>query len=79
MKATYTAFDGTVFDTKKECLKYDKKLKLLAIQRVQMIEYADALSNFCYEMDDCKKCPFYNSIYDHCGFNAADPSEWTRG
>ena len=26
MKATYTAFDGTVFDSKQECLEYERDL-----------------------------------------------------
>ena len=26
MKATYTAFDGTVFDSKRECLEYERDL-----------------------------------------------------
>lgn len=75
----YMAFDGAIFDTEKECLNYEEEIKSATNQRMQAIRYADALVNFCLEMDDCKNCPFYNSTYDNCGFNAADPLEWTRG
>ena len=70
----YKAFDGTLFDSEKECLNYEK---LREKQIAKAASCAKIISEFCN--DSCEDCHFnimLGSVFEpSCLFNRK-PCEW---
>lgn len=68
-KTVYIANDGTEFNTKEECYKYEAKAKKIS----SFIRTLRAIKEFCYQQGECSKCPFLDGSY--CKITFADTDD----
>ena len=76
MRITYTAFDGTVFNTEVECLEHENPLNPLTHRKIMIQQHAESIIGFCKSMEYCEQCPFLDEITGDCKFSACSPLDW---
>lgn len=64
----YVANDGTEFNTKEECYKYEAEAKKIS----SFIRTLNAIKEFCYQKKKCSDCPFFDGYT--CEITFANPS-----
>lgn len=68
-KIVYVANDGTEFNTKEECYKYEAEAKKIN----SFIRTLRAIKEFCYQQEGCSNCPFLDGYV--CEITFADPDD----
>lgn len=78
MTIKYIASDGTEFDSKEECVRYEAPKKLPNEDRIVVNNALEIISSFCNE-HSCEDCPFrmFDSNGEYTCITNLTPADWT--
>lgn len=69
----YQSFDGIMFDSKQECIEYEKTCEP---STPQVIEAINVINKLCKIQNDCDKCAGFSLAMGDCMFTSTAPNSW---